>query len=362
MKSVLLITLMALVAVFLPVLHAQEVMIQPCQMDEDCPMWGPCQYGAVCTNGVCLYANMEDGTFCEPKDWCFTNGTCSMGECLPTLERDCSAYDGECSTGVCNSELARCEPEFDLFGTICDADVGPCEHPGVCSGSSMYCEYPGFFEDGEPCDGGDFCLVGETCQSGQCQGGTGRDCSGAGDMCNSGVCDEQLDQCVKAPLASETPCSTGIPGGICLDAEMCDGQGACVQVFKEEGTLCRQGDGTPCNPDETCSGESAFCPIDIIDQSEFCRLRPLNCVGDDCEECDTDDDQGWLLAILIIVIVILVVLFVIMFLVFWTRSSRTSDAEPIISSMYHSGTKTAGSPFVSMMPKAFQFGGSSKNE
>lgn len=364
MKSVLLLALLVLSVVFLP--SNAQPMVQPCQTNQDCPGWGPCQLGAVCTEGVCLYANVVDGTPCEPHDWCYSSGVCMWGECIELEERNCTMYDGDCSVGVCNSELERCEPDFFLFGTVCDEDVGPCEHPGVCSGHSMHCEYPGTFEDGTPCESGSFCLVGETCHYGQCQGGMGRDCSEAGDMCNQGVCNEELDQCMPMPLVAQTPCSTGLPTGLCLDAELCDGQGTCVQHFKEEGTLCRQGDGTPCNPDEQCTGESSFCPIDQIDQSDFCRGRPLNCVGDDCddhdqepphhyeeEDVDHGELKGWIVAILIILIVLLVI--VIMY-VLGSWLQRPSPAGlPSNEGYQRLNSKIGGgiSKFVSMAPLSF---------
>jgi hypothetical protein len=282
--------LLVLIATFFSVSLGQPLP-QVCQTEADCTSWGPCQFGAVCTEGVCLYANVEDYTPCEPYDWCYSSGVCFAGECVQQVERDCSMFSGDCSEGVCNSELERCEPAFFDFGTVCDSDVGACEHPGVCSGSSMFCEYPGYFEDGTPCSNGDFCWVGETCGSGVCEGGMERDCSGAGDTCNAGACDSQLEQCVQEPLAEGTVCVSGILFGECLDAELCDGQGACVQHAKEEGVLCRQGDGTPCNPDEVCTGASTFCPIDQIDQSAYCRHRPLNCLGDDCDGHHHDDDD-----------------------------------------------------------------------
>jgi len=358
MKLVLLTVLLALVAVFLPT--KAQIMIQPCQTDDDCDGGGPCQSAGLCLDDVCVYANFADGTVCDPHDWCYTSGVCLWGECVEQVERDCSMYDGDCSEGVCNSEMERCEPDFFLFGTVCDEEVGPCEHPGVCSGASMYCEYPGFFEDDTPCENGNFCLVGETCQAGQCQGGVGRDCSGAGDTCNSGVCNEEIDQCEALPLAAETPCSTGLPTGLCLDAEICDGQGTCVQHFKEAGALCRQGDGTPCNPDEVCTGESSFCPIDQIDQSPYCRERAFNCIGDDCDHqchrhhCDDDDhdrphyyhddDTSYWWVILIVVLVGIAIIAVLWLLStngreYRERRSRRRTESEISQKMSRSNTR-----------------------
>ncbi len=77
--------------------------------------------------------------------------------------------------------------------------------------------------DGLACDDEDACLIGETCQSGVCTGGVTPDCSGTGDQCNAdNTCD---------PAGAEGNCD--IPG-----------------VYINNGLPCD--DGNVCLIDETC--------------------------------------------------------------------------------------------------------------
>lgn len=313
--------------------RAQLIQLpQVCELLSDCDPPGPCSLDVLCVGDLCVYVIAEDGSSCEPLDWCQTTGVCMSGQCVPSSIRDCSEFDGYCSVGECDSELEECypsfyeygtscygssgpsgpcvddhicdgsgvcEPVYKPFGVLCDEDVSSCEMPGICSGSEAQCEYPGYLPDGSACDDGLFCTVEETCLEGDCQGGIARDCSHIDDTCNEGICDDDYDECMLSPFEEGTECVSDQFYGICLDTEICNGEGTCVQIFKEAGVLCRQGDGTDCNLDEVCTGDSSFCPIDIIDQSPCCRNRPYNCHPDDhdCGEYhehhhvhDDDDD------------------------------------------------------------------------
>jgi hypothetical protein len=88
---------------------------------------------------------------------------------------------------------------------------------GVCNEAANACEYQPAYE-GQACDDGLFCTTGETCSVGVCGGGGPRDCSGAGDQCNAGICDEVSDSCVADPLTDGTACDNGdaCPGDSCL--------------------------------------------------------------------------------------------------------------------------------------------------
>lgn len=91
------------------------------------------------------------------------------------------------------------------------------------------------------CDDGLACNGVESCDAGACLPGTPPNCSGAGDECNSGGCDEP-GICVPVPLPDGTPCSLSVScsagntcaGGTCLATDA-DGDGVCDA--DERGTL-----------------------------------------------------------------------------------------------------------------------------
>jgi len=72
------------------------------------------------------------------------------------------------------------------------------------------------------CNDGLWCTATDICDNGLCVR-TPRDCSGAGDQCNNGVCNENIDSCVKQPKANGTPCNDEI---VCNGSDSCSG-GSC---------------------------------------------------------------------------------------------------------------------------------------
>ncbi len=79
-------------------------------------------------------------------------------------------------------------------------------------------------------------------------GGSVRDCSAAGNQCNTGVCDEASDQCVSQPVLDGTPCNDGLfctltdgcQDGQCLGTgETCpDDANACTDNCDEVRDVC----------------------------------------------------------------------------------------------------------------------------
>src|SRR5262249_47966356 len=126
--------------------------------------------------------------------------------------------------------------------------------------------------DGTTCDDGLFCTQNDMCAAGVCTG-TPLDCSGLGDQCNAGACDEVAQGCVKQAKTDGTGCDDGqlctdgdhCAGGTCVgtprhcspfvchDAPACDPTtGACVSHVVPDGTPCPGGDACTRNPE--CEG------------------------------------------------------------------------------------------------------------
>ncbi|HSN97928.1 MAG TPA: hypothetical protein VLS89_06505, partial [Candidatus Nanopelagicales bacterium] len=102
--------------------------------------------------------------------------------------------------------------------------------------------------EGAACsDSGDLCMVGKSCQSGLCVGGTPKNCDASSTGCNTGTCDPGTGQCYALPVA---------PGGLCAESTdacnigVCDAAGQCIPVAANDGASCS--DGNACTLGETC--------------------------------------------------------------------------------------------------------------
>ena len=251
-----------------------------CQDDETCQS-GICTGGTPhdcshlddqCNTGVCN----EDADQCErdpapheddPCDdgrFCRDNTTCQSGDCTGGIPHDCSYLDDQCNTGTCYESLDECRPN------------------------------PGPHED-DPCDDELFCNDNETCQAGICTGGSPHDCSHLDDQCNTGVCNEDADECQRDPAPhEEDPCEDGMycsVGETCT-AGVCDGgwpRDCDDQIECTEPDWCDE-DGDTCvnPPDDT------YCPDDGLwcNGEEYCNPQ-VGCDRTDppCNgPCDDDRD------------------------------------------------------------------------
>ncbi len=140
-------------------------------------------------------------------------------------------------------------------------------------------------EDDSPCDDGELCTVGETCNSGSCRGGAPRDCNFGADTCHAGTCDEETG-CSVQPLADGTPCNDDL---FCTQTDVCN-EGECGGTFRDctaEAPTCQiavrcdeQLDqcvttaasfGAPCD-------DSLFCTTpDQCDGFGFCQGAARDC-------------------------------------------------------------------------------------
>jgi hypothetical protein len=149
-------------------------------------------------------------------------------------------------------------------------------------------------EDGSPCDDGQLCTVGETCDDGVCGDGAARDCGFAADGCNAGSCDE-ADGCVIQPLANGTACDDGL---FCTATDSCvDGQciGSSSDCATEVGTCqvvvgCNEETNqciTASAPYGTTCDDGLFCTLqDQCDSFGTCFGTTRDCTSE-ASQCET---------------------------------------------------------------------------
>ncbi|HLU66939.1 MAG TPA: hypothetical protein VKZ63_11725 [Kofleriaceae bacterium] len=159
----------------------------------------------------------------------------------------------------------------DVLGNAHLAGCAPVEVSGGAE-VALSLRAPGTFdcadpltENGDPCDDGDLCTVGEECRSGSCTGGTQRSCSQLADACNSARCEPGIG-CVVEPLPDLTPCNDQqfcTTGEVCMSGQCVgaatdcsEGVPACfVGVCSEELGSCTQvpASGDPCDDGNECT-------------------------------------------------------------------------------------------------------------
>ncbi len=179
-----------------------------CTADAQCTaLDGACQRGT-CTvaTGLCTATPRADGTACDDGLFCTSVDTCTAGACGGPA-RNCSAMTNACNTGTCDEAADACVRAPVSNGTVCDDGL--------------------------------FCTTGDLCTAGTCSGAA-RDCSAMTNMCNTGVCDETGNACVRMPLANGTACDDGL---FCTLSDMCS-TGACV------------GAARPCADANACTADS----------------------------------------------------------------------------------------------------------
>jgi hypothetical protein len=283
----------------------------------DCSAAGDqCNLG-VCDESVnqCVGQPRADGSICDDGFFCTVSDQCASGVCTAGSPRDCLAAGDQCNLGVCDETVNQCVAQPRADGAACEDGLfcsafDQCVSGACTTGIARDCSVAGDAcndgtcdetlnqcvtqprADGAACDDGLFCTLSEQCTGGVCTGGTARDCSAAGNQCNSGVCDDTLDQCVTQPVTNGTPCNDGL---YCSDSDVCTGglcggsprdcsaagdacnDGSCDETLNQciaqprsNGTTCD--DGLYCTQidacqDGQCRGSGDPCP----DDGQYCN-------------------------------------------------------------------------------------------
>ncbi|NOX57982.1 MAG: hypothetical protein GXP29_03880 [Planctomycetes bacterium] len=212
--------------------------------------------------GACEVTSANEGNVCDDGDLCTTSDACTNGLCAGAFV-DCSGFDDDCNVGICASSTGFCEQIASNEGGSCD-DGDLCSESdmcadGTCAGSPVDCSaFDGECEtgvcdpgtggclvstlpDGTICDDGDLCTSNDSCLAGVCDGDA-PDCTVLNDACNIGSCDAGTGDCIATPANEGGACDDGDG---CTDTDVC-ASGVCA------GTLADcDGDGI-CNTDDNC--------------------------------------------------------------------------------------------------------------
>jgi len=254
---------------------------------------------------------VANGTPCDDGLFCTVENQCADGLCTGD-PRDCSELSDQCNLAICNNASAICEamPLPDSTpcddGSFCTVDdrcvtgqcLGgtprDCSEGGdgcqvwFCNDASAICESDPL-PDGTLCDDGLFCTLDDQCTEGAC-GGAPRDCSDEGDQCNDGVCNESTGACEAQPKSDGTACDDGL---FCTVNDQCTG-GACEGAPRDcsaEGDQCNDG---VCNEAANACEPLAKADGTPCDDGLWCTVGN-QCTGGVCSgaarDCSAEGDQ-----------------------------------------------------------------------
>ncbi len=255
----------------------------PCTLGDTC-QGGTCQPGRVKTcDNECLECRRSDGTCvpvangtpCDDGNPCTQNDTCQAGVCTPGAQKTCPPSTDPCKVSVCDPATGDCVSENAPNDTPCeDGDLctvgdtcqnGTCRpgSPKTCPPSTDPCKVsvcvPATGDcvsenapNDTPCEDGDPCTLGDTCQNGTCRPGSPKTCPPSTDPCKVSVCNPVTGQCEATQNApSGTPCEDGNP---CTVGDTCQ-NGTCRPGQPLSGTPCGgTGSGRVCCAGQCCQG------------------------------------------------------------------------------------------------------------
>jgi hypothetical protein len=276
----------------------------------DCDDNDPCTEDTCDPTGGCDY---QFGTAeCDDSDPCTADDLCAEGECHGTklpceclVAADCEPFDDDnaCTGSLfCNTaELPyNCEVEAGTEVKCAPYDgVNAACLQNVCTPDSGECELIADNE-GEVCDDGDGCTIGENCQQGLCAGGVQVVCEDD-NICTDDICDLALG-CIHDPNLAA-----------CDDGDSCTFEDHCL------AGACQSGGAMDCNDDNICTDDvcepdvgcihslnKAPCSDDdLCTINDHCHLggciggTPLLCDDNDgCTEDSCDTGAGCVFALL----------------------------------------------------------------
>jgi len=158
---------------------------------------------------------------------------------------DVCSYTSSSPSSVA-SDCVLFVPECTIDADCSDSDA--CNGAEVCTAGACGAGTPLVCDNGAFCDGTEICVPATGCVA-----GTAVDCSGSGDECNDGVCNEGTDACEASPKTAGASCGDGTSGA-CDSADTCDGAGSCQDNNAGDGTSCGDAGGECINQDTCTTG------------------------------------------------------------------------------------------------------------
>ncbi len=265
-----------------------------------------------CNSGVCdenvdkCIANpVPNGTTCNDNLFCNVGEVCDNGKCESGQARDCSDNNilgiSSCFwnpdgldytwdfrnpfTSICDEGNDKCTTgDLNINHTI-DPKCTKCMTDSDCPALENSCmenrciEYK-CVETPKPsqttCDNGLYCDGADRCDgNGMCFAtGSSVDCSGLDDQCNSGVCDENQNSCVKTPARNGAACDDNL---FCNTGEVCS------------NGICGNGNTKDCSENNILGVSSCLWIPDGLDYTWDFR-NPFTSICDEGnDKCTTGD-------------------------------------------------------------------------
>jgi hypothetical protein len=212
--------------------------------------------------------------------------------CTPGDDHECAAelVTNECQAAVCDEASSRCRVVSVNEGAACETSdpdetarcvEGACVPVDcVCAGVGMCCDGCLALNTGGPCEDGDLCTEGDTCDAGICRPGPALDCGDDTECRQAGTCDSTTGLCTSTSESDGTTCTVASGEGACVD-------GSCTVEACDDGFADCNGDA-----DDGCES-----PLDT--SVEHCGVCGVSCVGDAfdgvCDEgvCQLRDSTPW---------------------------------------------------------------------
>ena len=293
----------------------------PCDDKDICTTSDICRYGECvgvpvgcddhnpCTNdgcGVkgCFYVKVSDKP-CDDGDVCTVKDKCVAGSCAPGQLIACDDSN-PCTTDFCNplkgctfipNSLPCDDGDRCTVGDTCQHGVcvpgGPlaCDDANVCTNDSCDpktgCKH---IANRAICEDGNRCTVADTCNLGQCVPGPVRACDDS-NQCTADLCDPATGNCLFTPVPD---------GHLCDDGEVCTQGDTCMAGRCVGGPWQSCDDNNPCTADlcaahQGCQHQNSVAPCEdgnpctVEDRCEDGACKPgavMHC--NDGNECTTD--------------------------------------------------------------------------
>src|SRR5206468_1232835 len=145
---------------------------------------------------------------CDVPEVCTGASTTCPSDAMKPAGTECRAAAGECDLAESCSGTSPTCPADQKRTDECRPSTGACDAAERCDGASDTCPADALTADGAACDDGNLCTQGDTCQAGQCQGGTPVTCSPT-----TGCVHRHFE----GMAALDCFCGTGIPQASCTN-------------------------------------------------------------------------------------------------------------------------------------------------